>query len=152
MVEQASSLIHFHFLQTGFTLKNRNQLKRFILKLIRKEGAELEALNYIFCSDEYLLQVNQQYLNHNTYTDIITFQLSALAEPILSDIYISVERVRENAGEFQTSFQTELHRVIFHGALHLCGYKDKNQAQRKLMRQKEEEYLNLYFVPRGTKR
>lgn len=105
----------------------------------------IEAINYIFCDDAYLLKINQQYLYHDTYTDIITFQLSPKGQALLSDIYISVERVRENASLFNTSIKRELHRVIFHGALHLCGYKDKTKADALKMRMAEEKALNLYF-------
>ena len=142
--------IQFHYLTQGFSLKHRTALKAFILDLFEREGKEVDTLNYIFCDDEYLLGINQQYLNHDTYTDIVTFELSGKGEPVISDIYISVERVRANAGTFGTSFTHELHRVIFHGALHLSGYKDKSKEQAKLMRSKEEEYLNRYFVPRDT--
>lgn len=143
--------ITFHYLCEAFSFPNRTALKRFIQALIKKEKHQLEALNFIFCTDEYLLQINQQYLNHDTYTDIITFQLNSKHEPIVSDIYISIDRVRENARKFAVPFTTELHRVIFHGALHLCGYKDKSAKDKELMRSKEDHYLEKYFVPRGTK-
>jgi rRNA maturation RNase YbeY len=107
-------------------------------------------VNYIFCSDKYLLKINQDFLQHNTYTDIITFQYSAESEAVESDIYISVERVRENAQAFRVSFSRELYRVIFHGALHLCGYKDKSAKDAKVMREKEDYYVGLY-VSRETK-
>jgi probable rRNA maturation factor len=137
--------IQFHYLTKGFTLKNRRALKAFLLQLIEGEGKELDTLNYIFCDDAYLLQINKEYLNHDTYTDIVTFELSQKGEPLVSDIYISVERVRANAQTFKTTFTHELHRVIFHGALHLCGYKDKKKEEAKVMRGKEEEYLEKYF-------
>lgn len=94
--------------------------------------------------------MNKQYLNHDTLTDIITFELSPKETPLTSDIYISIDRIKENAKDFHTSFTNELHRVIFHGALHLSGYKDKTKEQAQLMRSKEEEYLKKYLVPRGT--
>jgi probable rRNA maturation factor len=137
--------IHFHFLTKGFTLKHRTALKGAILDLLRREGKEADTLNYIFCDDAYLLEINQQYLNHDTYTDIVTFELSEKGEALLSDIYISVERVRANAETFGTSFTRELHRVIFHGALHLCGYKDKKKEEAQRMREKEEESLRRYL-------
>jgi len=121
-----------------------------LLKLARLEKQKVKQINYIFCSDEYLLQLNQSYLQHDTLTDIITFPFNPPGEPLVSDIYISVERVRENAGLYKSSFNRELHRVIFHGLLHLSGYKDKTKEQALLMRNKEEIYLNKYFVPRGT--
>lgn len=137
--------IHFHFLTGGFTLKHRTRLKAFLLDLFQREGKEADSINYIFCDDEYLLQINREYLDHDTYTDIVTFELSEKEEGLLSDIYISVERVRANAATFGTSFTRELHRVIFHGALHLSGYKDKKKEDAQRMRAKEEENLELYF-------
>lgn len=142
---KTSAQITFHYLSGSFHFPNRNQLKDFIIKLIRKEGFKTGTINYIFCTDDYLLEINQQYLNHNTYTDIITFPFSEKDEPISSDIYISIDRIKENAKTFNTSFLNELHRVIFHGALHLCGYKDKTKEQSALMRQKEQFYLDRYF-------
>jgi rRNA maturation RNase YbeY len=133
-----------------FYFPRRTELKNFLLSLFKKEGKKVEAINYIFCTDEYLLELNITHLNHNTYTDIITFELSPQDQPVLSDIYISVERVKENAQLFKTTFQRELHRVVFHGALHLCGYKDKYKEQAQLMRTMEEHYLDAYFVPRDT--
>lgn len=129
-------------------------IKDFILQLFKKEGKKVEAIHYIFCTDEYLLNLNQEYLSHDTYTDIITFFYSENNQPVSSDIYISIERVKENAQKFKTSFKDELLRVIFHGALHLCGYKDKKPTEEKLMREKEDFYINLFKktsnVSRGT--
>jgi probable rRNA maturation factor len=142
--------VYFHFEVPRFFFPDRSRLKQFILLLFKKEGTSLDTLHYVFCSDEYLLEINRQFLNHNYYTDIITFPLSASGEPVMADIYISVDRVRENAQLFHTSFKRELHRVIFHGALHLCGYKDKTGPQSKLMREKEEVYLKAFLVPRNT--
>ncbi|HEX2534685.1 MAG TPA: rRNA maturation RNase YbeY [Chitinophagaceae bacterium] len=146
----AFTAIRFHYLFPSFTFPNRTKVKGFLYELCRKEGKAVDQLNYIFCDDHYLLEINRQYLQHDTYTDIITFPLSSKNAPLLSDIYISIPRVKENAKQFQTTFQKELHRVLFHGALHLCGYKDKSPADSKRMRAKEEEYLRRYFVPRGT--
>lgn len=142
--------IHFHFITQQFTLKDRNSLKDFISLLMQKEGKEIDTINYIFCTDDYLLELNKSYLKHFTLTDIITFELSKPEEPILSDIYISIDRVKENAKTFQIPFKQEIHRVIFHGALHLCGYKDKSRNDKLIMREKEDFYLNEYFVSRGT--
>lgn len=141
----AQKKVRFHFLTEGFSLKDRGRLKQFLVELCRKEGQNVEAINYIFCDDRYLLEINKTYLKHDTYTDIVTFQLSGKGEPLLADIYISIERVKENAGNFQVSFRSELHRVIFHGALHLCGYKDKNKAQAAEMRRRENECLEGFF-------
>lgn len=144
----ASDKIRFHFLVPPFYFPNRTKLKGFLLNLFKSEGYTVDFINYIFCSDAFLLNINRQYLKHNTYTDIVTFLLSENMAPIASDIYISVERVKENAKVFQVTFLHELHRVIFHGVLHLCGYSDKNQKQKEKMRLKEDYYLNLYFVSR----
>jgi probable rRNA maturation factor len=138
--------IQFHYLVPPFGFTNRLILKKFIEKMCRKEGKKLDAINFIFCSDDYLLELNQVHLNHNTFTDIITFELSPQGQPLLADIYISVERVRDNARLFNVSFRQELHRVIFHGVLHLCGYRDKKPAEQKLMREMEASWLNKYFL------
>jgi rRNA maturation RNase YbeY len=126
-------------------------LKAFILQLFKNEGARIGSINYIFCSDEYLLKINRDFLDHNTYTDIVTFQYTDPKAPVTSDIYVSIDRVRENAKKYRNSFRNELFRVLFHGALHLCGYKDKLQRDIQLMRAKEEYYLKKY-VSRETKR
>ena len=144
--------IRFHFQVEPFYFPERTALKGFLSRQLKKEKRVVEAINYIFCSDSYLLEMNQQFLKHETLTDIITFELSPKGHPLLADIFISVERVRENASLFGTSFRDELHRVIFHGALHLLGYKDKNAEQSKLMRSMENNWLKEYFVPRETKR
>ncbi len=138
--------VKFHFLIPNFSFQNRNQLKLFLIGLFAKEGFKVAHLNFVFCSDDYLLLLNKSHLNHNTYTDIITFPFSNKREAVLSDIYISVERVRGNAANFSQSFKRELHRVIFHGALHLCGYRDKTLNEKKMMREKETYYLEEYFT------
>src|ERR1700761_1176956 len=124
--------IQFNFLEP-IDLRERTRLKQFLTNLFKKEGKVLEELQYIFCSDRHLLDINRQYLNHDFYTDIITFDLSEKNHPTNAEIYISVDRVRENAQQYHTSLKNELHRVIFHGALHLCGYKDKTNQQERLM-------------------
>lgn len=126
-------------------MKDRTRLKAFIEELFRREEQGLKNLQYVFCTDEYLLQLNEEFLNHDTYTDIVTFELSDDPEVTEGEIYISIDRVKENAANFEVTENYELHRVIFHGALHLCGYKDKSKKEEALMRQKEDEYLNLYF-------
>ena len=145
MPESGSQLIHFHFVGAKASLTNRRQLKNFLVQLARKEGFKLKSISYIFCSDDYLLELNRDFLNHNTLTDIITFPFSENGQPLESEIYISLDRVRENAGLFNTTFKEELHRVIFHGLLHLCGYKDKSASEKSVMRKKEDEYLNKWF-------
>jgi len=142
--------IHFHYLTKPFYFPNRTQLKTYLQKLVKREGHTIDTINYIFCNDDYLLEINQQYLNHDNYTDIITFQLNPKEEGLLSDIYISVERVKENAQLHKTTFTQELHRVIFHGLLHLCGYKDKTKKDQEEMRKQEGKHLQNYLVPRGT--
>lgn len=133
--------VYFHFLSSGFHFQKRTFLKTFIHQLFTQEAREISAINYIFCDDAYLLDLNKKYLQHNTYTDIITFELSTKEEPLIADIYISIDRVKENAKTFKTTIHNELLRVIFHGALHLCGFKDKTQSQAQQMRKKEEQYL-----------
>ena len=102
-------------------------------------------MSYIFCSDDYLLGINQQFLKHNYYTDIISFNLAPVGAPVEGEIYISLDRVKENASGLDESYTTELHRVIFHGVLHFCGYKDKLADDVRLMRKKEEQYIRAYF-------
>lgn len=152
MTKKGKKTIKFHYLKSNFIFSNRTRLKSFIIKLIKTEGCSLEFINYIFCSDEYLIDLNRKYLNHDTYTDIITFQFSAPPLKINSELYISIDRVRDNAKTFNTSFEIELHRVIFHGALHLCGYKDNTKGEKAQMRLLEEKYLNQYFISRETLR
>ena len=125
-----------------FKLKNKAQVRQWITDTIIAEGYKLKELTYIFCSDAYLLQINQQYLDHDTYTDIITFDNSEEDGEITGDIFISIERIRENAKKFSVSETDELHRVIIHGSLHLLGYKDKTAASKEKMTQKEDEYLS----------
>ena len=137
--------IKFFFTDIKITLKERTRLKLFIASIFSKETKTLNSINYIFCSDEYLLTINRQYLKHDYYTDIITFDLSASKESIDAEVYISVDRVKENAAIEGQSFNKELHRVIFHGALHLCGYKDKSKSDILKMRRAEERYLRIYF-------
>ena len=138
--------IHFYSADVPVPLRNRRKLKFFIQDLIGQEGCQSGQLSYIFCSDAFLLNINQQFLKHNTYTDIITFPFSNPGEPITAEIYISVDRVKENARNFKAKESEELHRVVFHGTLHLCGYKDKTSIQKQLMREMENKYLLAYSV------
>ena len=135
--------IQFNFLES-ITLKERRRLKLFLARLFQKEGRSLAELQYIFCSDEYLLAINQQYLDHDFYTDIITFDLSEKNHPINAEIYISVDRLRENALKYDNPLKKELHRVMIHGALHLCGYMDKTPPQQAEMRKLEGKWLKAY--------
>ena len=135
--------IQFNFLEP-ISLGERTRLKRFLIALFKRERKPLAELQYIFCSDPYLLEINQQFLHHDFYTDIITFDLAEKGQPTSGEIYISVDRVRDNAQNFDSSLKKELHRVIFHGALHLCGFKDKTPKEEIEMRKMEEKYLALY--------
>ena len=138
-------MVYFSSHEVKVGLKDRTRLKEFIRQLFKKEEQGLSRLQYVFCSDEYLLQINQEFLDHDTYTDIVTFELSSDPEVTEGEIYISIDRVRENAASFNVTMNYELHRIIFHGALHLCGYRDKTKKEMALMRAKEDEYLGLYF-------
>ena len=144
--------VHFFFIDTKVPLRNRTQLKAFVESIFKQEKTNLESINYVFGSDEYLLEINRQYLNHDYYTDIITFDLADSGMPVMGDVHISYDRIRDNAAIVKSGVTEELHRVIFHGALYLCGYKDKSPMDEKLMRKKEDEYLTKYFkkVSRGT--
>jgi probable rRNA maturation factor len=137
--------VQFFFLQTTITLKERNRLKAFIIELFKKEKKALGELNYIFCSDKHLLSINKEFLQHDFYTDILTFDLSETKNRVDGEIYISLDRVRDNAIVYMSSLNKEFHRVIFHGALHLCGYKDKSPKEEAAMREAENKYLDLYF-------
>ena len=131
----------YFFFETSVTLKDRTGIKNLIATVFKKEGVKLASLNYIFCTDKRLLKINQDFLKHDYYTDIITFELSPKGQPIEGEVYISIDRVRENATIQGASFKQELLRVILHGALHLCGFKDKTAAQIKQIRQKEDDFL-----------
>ena len=137
-------MIQFFTEDIEFELSNGEQITDWIAQVVYREKYEIESLNYIFCLDDYLHHLNVQHLNHDTLTDIITFPYHNAADVVIqSDIFISIERVRENAEKFEVSFERELHRVIIHGALHLCGFKDKTEEEAKNMRRKEDEALML---------
>lgn len=135
-------------------------MKSFLSALFQREGYSLASLGVIFCTDDQLLEINRQFLRHDDYTDIITFDLTDGKDasqkgrklPIVGEIYISIDRILENANKFAIPKQDELYRVLFHGCLHLCGYGDKKPAEKRRMTEKENEYLALYnsTVPRGT--
>lgn len=129
-----------------FKIKDKKRLKLFITSLFLKEGRTLENMNIILCTDEYLLNMNRTHLQHDYYTDIITFDLSDTKYDFLNaELYISIDRVRENAATLKITTIKELHRVIFHGSLHLCGFRDKAKKDILVMRAKEEEYLAQYL-------
>jgi probable rRNA maturation factor len=135
--------IHFFTESITFKLPHPRKTTAWIKLVAQKEKRIIKEINYIFCSDEYLLQLNQDFLNHNTLTDIITFDNAEDKKNLEGEIYISIDRVKENALKFETSFEDELHRVMIHGVLHLIGYKDKKPADKTLMRKKEEACLSL---------
>lgn len=136
--------VFYHFNDVRATLRERRRLGAFLDQVFAEHDKKLQRLDYVFCADDFLLTINQQYLDHDTYTDIITFDLTE-DDGVLGEIYISVDRIRANASEFGVRFEEELHRVIFHGVLHLCGFGDKTAAEKKIMRQKENELLRRYF-------
>ena len=135
--------VFFKYADRKLLYSNKGKLKKAVESLFVSEMKSLKHLVYVFCSDEYLLSLNQSFLNHNTYTDIITFDLSETPNQTIAEIYISLDRVKENAKSHNTTFANELERVVFHGALHLCGYKDKQKEDILLMRRKENEYLAI---------
>jgi len=141
-----ATTITFQSEEIKFVLKEKTKHKNWLIKIASKEKYSILELNYIFCSDEYLHKVNLDYLNHDTYTDIITFDNSEdkKAKMIEGDIFISIERVKENAGKFKTELDDELHRVMSHGLLHLMGFKDKTAKDSAIMRKKEEESISLF--------
>ena len=139
--------IHFFYEDTSFKLQQPRKISAWIKKVIARENNTLQELNYIFCSDKYLHEINLTYLDHDTYTDIITFDLDERkSSAIEGEIYISVDRVKENAEIYQKPFEQELHRVIIHGVLHLLGYRDKTDGEQKEMRKKEEACLSLQNI------
>ncbi|MCX2679058.1 rRNA maturation RNase YbeY [Galbibacter sp. EGI 63066] len=135
-------MINFHY-ETDFQLDNEKRFSNWIIQLVRSEEKEAGTINYIFCDDTYLHKINVNYLDHDTLTDIISFDYSN-GSLIEGDIFISIERVKENATEFEVAFENELKRVMAHGILHYCGYTDKTVKDREIMRQKEEEKMVLF--------
>jgi len=134
------SLFNFNIEDIDFDIEKGAELKKWLAFACFKEKKSISFIEYIFCSDAYLLGINQKYLNHDYFTDIITFPLSS--DPIEANVFISVDRVKENAQLYKQGFQNELHRVMIHGILHLLGYGDKTKEEQKTMRQKEDEYLS----------
>ena len=139
--------VHFLSHDIPSDLRNTENLKQFIESIFRRQRQSLSSINYIFCKDKTILEINKKYLNHDFYTDVITFNLTPNNKAITAEAYISVERVRDNAKKMGVSIKSELHRVLFHAALHLCGYKDKKQKDIELMRKKEDALLSKYFNP-----
>lgn len=137
-------MISFNY-ELEFQLENEEQYSSWISNVISSENKKEGDINYIFCDDEYILEINKQYLNHDYYTDIISFDYS-VGNELHGDIFVSIERVRENATEFEVTFDEELKRVLAHGVLHYCGYKDKTEEEELLMRSKEDEKIKMFHV------
>ncbi|MBK8722230.1 MAG: rRNA maturation RNase YbeY [Saprospiraceae bacterium] len=139
--------IQFFFEEVQFPFLYPELISKWIIDSLTEEKKAINSISYIFCNDSYLLQVNQEYLAHDTFTDVITFQYhESKEEPIEGDIFISTERIAENAVKFDTTFDIELQRVMIHGALHLAGYKDKSTKDKTLMTEKENYYLSKFKI------
>jgi len=141
-VSQPSN-IFFHSEEIDFNLPNQPVIIDWINKTAEQENQTVQVLNFIFCSDKYLHQINVEYLDHDTYTDVITFPYMENGKPVEGDIFISLDRIKENAKSFKTTFENELHRVMIHGTLHLLGYGDKTPEEKLNMTEKENEYLTI---------
>lgn len=137
--------VFFNYQTSSRLPEQKNELKKFILSMFKEEGISIGEIRFIFCSDEFLYEINKSHLNHDDYTDVITFNYAADGMPVVSESYISIDRVRENSKTFNSSIKQEIHRVVFHSVLHLCGYNDKTQQQRNFMRELENKYLKLYL-------
>ena len=143
-------MINF-FIEANFNFKNKKHIKKLIDFILIRENVKIKYINFIFCDDNFLLKINNKFLGHDFYTDVISFNYSS--NQIEGEIYISISRVLDNSITYNTDENVELVRVIVHGLLHLCGYNDKNHEEKKTMKLKEDEYMNKYFnnfVPRGT--
>jgi len=137
-------MISFNY-ETEFELANEDIFSNWISQVILSESKKEGDINYIFCDDEHILEINKQYLNHDYFTDIISFDYS-VGNELHGDIFVSIDRVRENSVDFQTTFDDELKRVIIHGVLHYCGYKDKSEEDELIMREKENEKIKMFHV------
>ncbi len=142
--------IFFNDLHIKSSLSQKRKLKTFLINIFKEENNSLERINIIFCSDVYLLGLNKKFLNHNFYTDTLSFVLSKANEPLLGEVYISIERIEANSKNFREAYQNELVRVIIHGCLHLCGYADKPKKAAMLMFYRQEECLANWLVSRET--
>ncbi len=141
----SKSKVCFFFQDVKFSLSNRSELKGFIQQIFRNEGKKTGSLNIVFCTDKALLKINSKFLGHDFYTDIITFDLSDNTL-FQAEMYLSIDRIRDNARKIGVSFKSEIHRVIFHGVLHLCGYKDKTRLEKIKIRKREDLYLKKYKI------
>jgi rRNA maturation RNase YbeY len=137
-------MISFNY-ENEFELQNEDKIATWISAVILSENKKEGDINYVFCDDDYLLNLNKQYLDHDTLTDIISFDYS-VGNELHGDIFISIERVRDNAQDFSATFEEELKRVLVHGVLHYCGYKDKSEDDEQLMRSKEDEKIKMFHV------
>jgi len=137
-------MINFNY-ETEFTLDNEEAISSWISNVIKSENKKEGEISYIFCDDEYLLQINQEHLQHDFYTDIISFDYT-VGNELSGDVFVSVERVKENATDYNVPFDVELKRVLVHGVLHYCGYKDKSEEDELLMRSKEDEKIAMFHV------
>jgi probable rRNA maturation factor len=135
-------MISFNY-EVDFQLHSEVQVNKWLYEVIKSERFKEGEINYVFCDDEYLLKLNVEFLKHDTLTDILSFDYS-LGKELHGDIFISIERVKENAEDFNVGFETELKRVMVHGMLHYCGYKDKSEEEERVMREKENHYINLF--------
>jgi rRNA maturation RNase YbeY len=135
--------IYFFLEEVSYNLKDKKKIREWIIKSAENEDYTIGSLNFIFTNDNVLLQLNKEYLRHSTLTDIITFDLSEKERELSGDIFISIDRAKENSREFNDSLSDEVHRLIIHGVLHLMGYKDKTPEEKQVMREKEEFYLSL---------
>jgi len=140
-----SKKVHFFSQSLNNPLKDRKKFKSFVDYILRQEGKRLNLISFVFCTDDELRKLNNDFLQHDYYTDILTFDLSENKRDVIADIYISIDRTKDNARSFSVSFLRELHRVMIHGVLHLCGYKDKKNSDIKEIRAKEDWYLAKYF-------
>jgi rRNA maturation RNase YbeY len=135
-------MIYYNNIDNKYIIKEKRKINSWIKLCVAEEGKKINTISFNICGDEYILQLNNEALQHDYYTDIITFELNEKNEPIEGDIYISIDRVKDNAKTLNIPFITELQRVLIHGILHLCGYKDKSTKEEKQMREKENYYLN----------
>jgi len=133
--------VYFHCENINFTPSNKSKVSSWIEKVFSENNKNTSSINIIFCTDDYLLKINKKHLNHNYYTDIITFD-NSISNDVSADLFISIDRVKDNANSLKINFNTELHRVIIHGILHLCGYNDKLEKEKTQMRSLEDKYLS----------
>ena len=137
-------ILYFHYLTTPFYFPKREITRSFLLSIFREHSKKVEGVNYIFCNDAYLLGLNKEHLHHDYFTDILTFELNGKGEPVLADIYISITRAKDNARQYQVTQKDEIIRLLIHGTLHLCGFKDKTKREREQMSSLETHYLNKF--------